>query len=174
MSFRKNLIAYIALFVALGGTSYAAVALPYNSVGSRQLRDGAITNVKVKAHSLRATALAVGVIPTAAPKATLKTTIVTGAYGPPSCGSEGCPTPPVGTTMSYNANCPVGTVVVSGGFMEAYPNSEAVATSRPLRAGQGDPIAGSPGGWGVTFRVTALNAGLIEGGGTVYAVCGSV
>jgi hypothetical protein len=38
MSIRKNLIAYLALFVALGGTSYAAVSLPGNSVGTRQLR----------------------------------------------------------------------------------------------------------------------------------------
>ena len=44
---RGNAIAYLALFVALGGTGYAAVNLPANSVGNRQIRNGAITPVKL-------------------------------------------------------------------------------------------------------------------------------
>jgi hypothetical protein len=44
---RHNAIALAALFVALGGTSYAAVAIPKDSVGSRQLRKGAVTSNKV-------------------------------------------------------------------------------------------------------------------------------
>jgi hypothetical protein len=39
---RHNVVAYLALFVALGGTSYAAVDLPRDSVGSRELRDGSV------------------------------------------------------------------------------------------------------------------------------------
>ena len=38
---RSNAVAYVALFVALGGTSYAATQLAPGSVGTRQLRDGA-------------------------------------------------------------------------------------------------------------------------------------
>jgi hypothetical protein len=38
-----NVVATLALFVALGGASYAAVSLPANSVGSKQLRAGAVT-----------------------------------------------------------------------------------------------------------------------------------
>src|SRR3954451_18898481 len=49
-----TVVAYLALFVALGGTSYAAIKLPANSVGSRQLKNGAVTGAKVKAHSLLA------------------------------------------------------------------------------------------------------------------------
>jgi hypothetical protein len=33
---RQQLVGYVALFVALGGVSYAAVSLPRNSVGSAQ------------------------------------------------------------------------------------------------------------------------------------------
>lgn len=40
-------ISIVALFVALGGTSYAAVALPRNSVGAPQLRRGAVTTAKL-------------------------------------------------------------------------------------------------------------------------------
>jgi hypothetical protein len=44
---RANVVAYLALFVALGGTSYAAVSLPRNSVGTAQLRNGAVTAGKL-------------------------------------------------------------------------------------------------------------------------------
>lgn len=45
--FKHNVVAYLALFVALGGTTYAATALPAGSVGSKQLRNGAVTNKKL-------------------------------------------------------------------------------------------------------------------------------
>ena len=48
---KSNAIALIALFIALGGTSYAAVAIPGNSVGSRQLRNGAVTPAKLSGSS---------------------------------------------------------------------------------------------------------------------------
>jgi hypothetical protein len=44
--FRSNVVAYVALFVALGGTSYAAVHLPVGSVGNRQIRNHSITPIK--------------------------------------------------------------------------------------------------------------------------------
>lgn len=47
-----NTIALIALFVALGGTAYAATALPRNSVGTKQIKKNAVTSVKVKDNSL--------------------------------------------------------------------------------------------------------------------------
>jgi hypothetical protein len=47
-------ISLIALFVALGGTSYAAIALPRNSVGAKQLKKNAVTAVKIKKGSVTA------------------------------------------------------------------------------------------------------------------------
>jgi hypothetical protein len=44
----SNVIASLALFVALGGASYAAVALPANSVGTKQLKKNAVTASKLK------------------------------------------------------------------------------------------------------------------------------
>ena len=41
-------VACIALIVALGGTSYAALKLPRNSVGNRQLKPNAVTSAKVR------------------------------------------------------------------------------------------------------------------------------
>jgi hypothetical protein len=43
---RANTVAYLALFVALGGSSYAAFRLPANSVGARQLKNHSITPIK--------------------------------------------------------------------------------------------------------------------------------
>jgi hypothetical protein len=43
-----TMIASVALFVALGGTSYAAFSLPKNSVGSKQLKNNAVTTGKLK------------------------------------------------------------------------------------------------------------------------------
>ena len=45
---RGNTIALLALFIALGGTTYAATALPKNSVGTKQLKKNAVTSVKIK------------------------------------------------------------------------------------------------------------------------------
>jgi hypothetical protein len=47
------LVAIIALLVALGGSSYAALKLPKGSVGPRQLKKNAVTSPKVKPGSLR-------------------------------------------------------------------------------------------------------------------------
>jgi hypothetical protein len=45
---RAHHVALIALFVALGGTSYAAIRLPANSVGTKQLKKNAVTLKKIK------------------------------------------------------------------------------------------------------------------------------
>jgi hypothetical protein len=49
---RSNAIAYVALFVALGGTAYAAVNLPPNSVGTEQLKNSAVTKKKIKRNAV--------------------------------------------------------------------------------------------------------------------------
>ena len=67
-------IACAALAVALGGTGYAAVMLPANSVGTKQLKQGAIVAAKVKPHSLLAENFKDGELPTGA-------TGLTGAAG---------------------------------------------------------------------------------------------
>ena len=51
---RSNMVAYIALFVALGGTSYAAINLPAGSVGTRQLKSRAVTAAKLNPTSVAA------------------------------------------------------------------------------------------------------------------------
>ena len=42
-----NVVATVALFIALGGVGFAASRLPRNSVGTRQLKTGAVTGPKL-------------------------------------------------------------------------------------------------------------------------------
>jgi hypothetical protein len=43
-----NVMSVIAVFIALGGASYAAVKLPKNSVGAKQIKKNAVTTAKIK------------------------------------------------------------------------------------------------------------------------------
>jgi hypothetical protein len=48
-------VALLALFVAVGGTGYAALSLPKNSVGSKQIRKNAVIASKVKKDAITST-----------------------------------------------------------------------------------------------------------------------
>jgi hypothetical protein len=56
-------VACLALAVALGGTGYAAISLPANSVGTKQLKNNAVVAAKVKAHTLLRMHFKTGQIP---------------------------------------------------------------------------------------------------------------
>ena len=49
---RRNHLSILALFVAVGGTSYAAMQLPAHSVGTRQLKNRAVTAAKIAPSAL--------------------------------------------------------------------------------------------------------------------------
>lgn len=91
-------VASVALLVALGGTGYAASQLPANSVGTAQLRNGAVTAPKVKLHSLVKADFKPGQILAGA----------RGPFGPPgSPGPAGAPGPagpagPAGPSAAYS------------------------------------------------------------------------
>jgi hypothetical protein len=53
-------VSFVALLVALGGTSYAAFSLPRNSVGTRQLKNGAVTNKKLAKGAVSTSKIASG------------------------------------------------------------------------------------------------------------------
>jgi hypothetical protein len=45
---RRQALPLLALFVALGGTTYAATGFPANVIGAKQLKKGAVTTAKLK------------------------------------------------------------------------------------------------------------------------------
>lgn len=91
-------IACLALAVALGGTGYAAVVLPPNSVGTKQLVNGSVVAAKVKAHSLVAANFKTGQLP-AGPKGADG---LAGAAGPP--GAKGDPATRLFATVKQKAD----------------------------------------------------------------------
>jgi hypothetical protein len=52
-------VATLALFIALGGTSYAVTNLPASSVGTSQLKNASVTAAKLHPHSVGAGAVAI-------------------------------------------------------------------------------------------------------------------
>lgn len=50
-----NLVGYVALFVALGGTTYAAATAPKNSVVTKSIKKGAVTNAKLAKNAVTGT-----------------------------------------------------------------------------------------------------------------------
>ena len=59
------IVACLALFVALGGTSYAATKLAANSVGSKQIKSNAVTAAKIKNGAITTAKLKDGAVTTA-------------------------------------------------------------------------------------------------------------
>ncbi len=134
---RRNHLALLALFIALGGTSYAATQLPANSVGTRQIRDSSVTKAKLS-DSLRQTLARVSPEPAAG----------RGAAGPTGpAGSAGAPGAP-------GANGAPGTVSTARAYgYETYPANPcppgAAASCGPLQAVNASfdaAISGSPAG----------------------------
>jgi hypothetical protein len=89
-------VALLALFVALGGTGYAALSLPKSSVGTKQLKKGAVkspdiaanavTGAKVKRGSLNRTDFRAGSLPRG-PQGELGPAGPAGAAGSPAFGA---------------------------------------------------------------------------------------
>ncbi len=58
-----NVISSLALFLAMGGVSWAAVTLPRNSVGAKQIKANAVTSDKVANGALKREDFAAGALP---------------------------------------------------------------------------------------------------------------
>src|SRR4051812_5582984 len=55
-----NVTSCVALFIALGGTGYAAIKLPRNSVGSAQIRSQAVGSSELRSNAVTSRAIRPG------------------------------------------------------------------------------------------------------------------
>ena len=157
---RQHHVALIALFLALGGTSYAAVALPANSVGAKQIKKDAVTSKKVKNGSLKRQDFAAGQLP-AGPTGPAGPVGPAGPPGPKgesfepavleasAMGSDDS-TSPKSTTVT----CPVG-MLAFGGYKITSDTDDAVITVVVNR----EEFPGGISQWVVTARETVAYAG---------------
>jgi hypothetical protein len=141
-------VAFIALLVALGGTSYAVVRLPANSVGAKQLKrnavtaaklkNGAVTRAKIRANAITgAQILESSLDPVAssahaASAAALDKVTYRGArVSVPAAPDPTTPAVAVGT-----ATCDTGLVAVGGGVKVDDADNTAVVDSYPAAGGR--------------------------------------
>lgn len=85
-----NVVATLALFLALGGGAYAAVKLPANSVGTRQIKPNAIRSADVRDSSLLAKDFRGGELPAGA-RGAQGPAGARGLAGPQGPQGPGCP-----------------------------------------------------------------------------------
>jgi hypothetical protein len=176
---------YVALFLALAGTSYAAVAVARHSVGAKQLRADSVRSGKVRDATLRT--IDFGDALPAGPRGRAGDAGPPGDEGPPGPRGPRGPAAVVaerevagadlgeGEENSYNAVCPAGHTAVGGGFSGDPRTPEATTTgsSRPVEQPP-DPDPPGDGEAFVAWRATLLNP---PGGATggvrpaVWAIC---
>ncbi len=113
-----NVMATIGVFLALGGGAYAAIKLPRNSVGPRQLQKNSVTGAKVKNGSLTAADLARGLSPgPRGPAGPGGADGAPGATGSPGAkggdGTDGAPGPS-GVVATHGFGGSIGTITGTG------------------------------------------------------------
>lgn len=129
---RANVVGYVALFAALGGTSYAAVSLAPGSVTTRALANGAVTHAKLGAssvasnnlrtHSLTASAFQPGALTKA---------INSAARGPAGINGRNGAAGPAGPA-GQDGSASIATAARSTGTVTAGPSA---STGVPLTSG---------------------------------------
>jgi hypothetical protein len=146
-------VAMLALIIALGGTSYAAVKLPKGSVGSRELKknavttasikNSAVTGAKVKADSLTGADINEATLAPAPLAAASNHANGAAALDRVTYRSAGGSVPQAGTdpagnpitaTAAMSVGCDPGQIATGGGVKVDDPGSQAVHESYPNTA----------------------------------------
>jgi hypothetical protein len=178
----------LAIFVALGGTGYAAITLPGNSVGPKQIKKNGVGGQEIRKNSVRSGEVRNGTLRLVDFRAGTFPAGPRGPQGSPGVQGERGTFGDItvqfeqaaadladGASASYNAFCPEGQIAIGGGFRGDVTDSEAtnVGSARPAMAPSNTepPLDnGTFSGW----RITVLN---IAGGVTtgirpeVWVVC---
>jgi hypothetical protein len=169
-----SVVSVMALFVALGGTSYAAVKLPKNSVGASQIKTASVSSSDVKNRSLRQIDFRAGELP-AGPQGQQ------GIQGPQGeKGDKGEPGQDgvVGevtiqrtdvaladnTTQAVEASCLPGQKAIGGGSSVDQTGSDDIKllVSRPGNGGFIPADGQSYNDWRVVYRNPAGGTGAAE------------
>jgi hypothetical protein len=162
-------IASLALLVAMGGTSIAAVsALPRSSVGTVQLKTGAVTSAKLRSNAVTAAKVRNGSL--------LRVDFATGQIPPGPVGPQGAPgvsgreeilaetAQNSSSPKTVTATCTAGKKVLGGGIEVGGPGRNRVTVTESQPAGESAWEAEA-------FEALATGAAWkLE----VHAICGTV
>jgi hypothetical protein len=170
-----NVVSVMALFVALGGSSYAAVQLSKNSVGAKQIRKNAVGLSEIKKNAvrsgevrngaLRAVDFGAGQLP-AGPKGDKGDTgdkgdkgDTGGAFGTVSSQFEQAPADLAnGANQSYSVFCLDGQQAIAGGGRgDATLSEETILTNTRPAVSAGNTEPPPDGGTFTGWRITVVN-----------------
>jgi hypothetical protein len=124
-------VALAALFVSLAGTSYAAFALAPGSVGTAQLKNGAVTGPKLAGGAVKS-------VPYARTARGLAEVQVTASGSPLTLGP--------GMDETYAPTCEAGWAAISGGFYNSDPLADTTQ-SAPYNSSTEKIHGGKPNAW---------------------------
>jgi collagen triple helix repeat protein len=177
---KRHHVALLALFFALGGTSFAAAnaLLPKNSVGSAQVRNGSLQRLDLSKKAVRSLRGNRGLRGLRGLQGAKGTTGAQGVQGPKgTTGAQGVVGAATveftqaaadlanGAEVSVDAYCPAGQQGIAGGVRGDLTNSELtkVTASRPIisSSNTGAPADGGTfTGWRGTFVNENNGAGI--------------
>ena len=167
-------VACVALTVALGGTSVAAIeALPRNSVGARQLKKNAVTGPKIKANAVNGAKVAnnaltgadvneasLGVVPSAT-NATNATTATNAANAANANTLGGIAASGFLRSTNEGGGALAGALVTSAGALSAYFNRFGGPPTISHTVGTGSYILTFPGLEGRLFNNQVIHMATI-------------
>ena len=140
---RDNHLAFLALFLALGGTSYAAVTLERDSVGAKQIRQGAVTSEEVRNRSLLAEDFKGGELPRGRRGAT-------GAAGARGAAGPAGPAGPAGAAGKNGQDGQPGQIpsvrlLRGSGTTYSIPDASTATSAQSVIAWRTPPASPTPG-----------------------------
>ena len=151
-----NVTATLALIVALGGTSYAAISLPANSVGSKQLKKRAVTNSKLRPNAVTSATVRNGSLRAKDFKAGQLPAGPAGPAGATNIVSRRIASPPVaaGALGAVKVACNAGERAITAGLQSDGDllNIFALTESFPVTTGE------APTGWYLEAKNTASSS----------------
>jgi hypothetical protein len=175
-----NAVSLVALFVALGGTTYAAVTLPKNTVGPKQIKKDAVRASEVKARAIGTAEVRDGALlaedfrPGQLPAGAKGDKGDTGAFGAITVQfTQAAADLANGAEVSVDVHCPAGQTAIGGGTRGDLTNSELtkVTASRPIVSTTNTGAPANDGtftGWRGTFVNENNGAGIRP---EVWVVC---
>jgi hypothetical protein len=172
-----NVMVTLLAFVVLGGTAFAVAKLDKNSVGSKQLKAGAVHTADVADDAITAEKLAPG----AAGATTVRSIDAT---IPLTCTESN----PVGSTYflscsgkaTVTAPCESGEHATGGGYRTPPASTGPQFSGASVTSSRPEPTSGAPTAWSADVTGSGSNSGSSPGLAhppdptvTVYALCSS-
>jgi hypothetical protein len=161
---RAQAVGYLALFVALGGTSYAAVKLPSNSVKAKQIAPNAVGHSEIRAHAVGTSDLHRGAVTSTvlAPGAVNAAAISQAQIGTDKL-ADGAVTNPKLADDAVDARTVADGAIGAGELVDGGVGTSELADGSVTPAKLDDATAARVRGWQIVSAQTAVTHTTIDG-----------